>query len=85
MANHKTGPFLSTLGAFNRAHLCFTVGRAHYAFRSSQILNKILIIIAGLLVTLVAAVLIVPGFMNWNQYRGMIQTEAAAATGRPGW
>ncbi|MBT6290209.1 MAG: AsmA family protein [Rhodospirillaceae bacterium] len=45
-------------------------------------MNKILIIIAGLLVTLVAAVLIVPGFMNWNQYRGMIQTEAAAATGR---
>jgi len=45
-------------------------------------LNKVLIIVAGLLVTLVAAVLIVPGFMNWNQYRGMIQTEAAAATGR---
>lgn len=45
-------------------------------------MNKVLIIVAGLLVTLVAAVLIVPGFMNWNQYRGMIQAEAAAATGR---
>lgn len=45
-------------------------------------MNKVLIIVAGLLVTLAAAVLIVPGFMNWNQYRGMIQAEAAAATGR---
>lgn len=45
-------------------------------------MNKVLIIIAGLLVTLVALVLIVPGFMNWNQYRGMIQAEAAKATGR---
>ena len=45
-------------------------------------MQKFLIILAGLLVALVALVLIVPGFMNWNQYRALIQSEAAAATGR---
>lgn len=48
----------------------------------NQVLQKVLIILAGLLVALVASVLIVPGFMNWNQYRALIQSEAAAATGR---
>ena len=44
---------------------------------------KYLIILAGLFVALVAAVLIVPSFVNWNQYRSMIQNEAAAVAGRP--
>ncbi|MEE2761209.1 MAG: AsmA family protein, partial [Pseudomonadota bacterium] len=45
-------------------------------------LLKYLIILAGLFVALVAAVLIVPSFVNWNQYRSAIQNEAAAVAGR---
>lgn len=45
-------------------------------------MKKTLVILAGLLVALVAAALIVPGFLNWNQYRALIASEATAATGR---
>ncbi|MDP6427142.1 MAG: AsmA family protein [Rhodospirillales bacterium] len=45
-------------------------------------MKKTLAILAGLLVALVAAALIVPGFLNWNQYRALIASEATAATGR---
>ncbi|MFQ5765433.1 MAG: AsmA family protein, partial [Rhodospirillales bacterium] len=38
--------------------------------------------IGGLLVLLVAAVLIVPGLIDWNHYKGDIQAQAKNATGR---
>jgi uncharacterized protein involved in outer membrane biogenesis len=38
--------------------------------------------IGGLLVLLVAAVLIGPGLVDWNQYKGDIQNQARNATGR---
>lgn len=45
-------------------------------------MKKLLIGLLGLIVVLVAAVLIVPGFIDWNVYKKEIQAQAKAATGR---
>lgn len=45
-------------------------------------MKRVLWAIGGLLVLLVAAVLIGPGLVDWNQYKGDIQNQAQNATGR---
>ena len=45
-------------------------------------MRRVLWAIGGLLVLLVAAVLIGPGLVDWNQYKGDIQNQARNATGR---
>ena len=45
-------------------------------------MKRVLWAIGGLLVLLVAAVLIGPGLVDWNQYKGDIQNQARNATGR---
>lgn len=45
-------------------------------------MKKLLIGFLGLIVVLVAAVLIVPGFIDWNGYKKEIAAQAKAATGR---
>ena len=45
-------------------------------------MKRVLWAIGGLLVLLVAAVLIGPGLVDWNQYKGDIQKQALNATGR---
>ncbi|MEE8350880.1 MAG: AsmA family protein [Rhodospirillales bacterium] len=45
-------------------------------------MKKIILIVGGVLVLLVAVVLIGPGMIDWNQYKAEIQAQAMAATGR---
>ena len=45
-------------------------------------MKKILFGVAGLFILLVAAVVVVPGFIDWNDYKDMITAQAKAATGR---
>jgi uncharacterized protein involved in outer membrane biogenesis len=45
-------------------------------------LRKSLFILAGIVVLLIAAVLIGPSFVDWNQYKPQIAAEAEKATGR---
>ena len=45
-------------------------------------MKKVLFGAIGLIVLLVAAVLIGPGFIDWNQYKGKIAAQAKAITGR---
>ena len=45
-------------------------------------MKRVLWAIGGLVVLLVAAVLIGPGLVDWNQYKGDIQKQARNATGR---
>ncbi len=45
-------------------------------------LRKVLYVVIGLVVLLVAAVLIVPSFVDWNKYKPEIAAEAEKATGR---
>ncbi|HWA44429.1 MAG TPA: AsmA family protein [Hypericibacter adhaerens] len=44
--------------------------------------KKILIAVGALLVLAVAAVLVVPSFIDWNGYKAQIESEARKATGR---
>jgi uncharacterized protein involved in outer membrane biogenesis len=44
--------------------------------------KKILIAVGALLVLAVAAILVVPSFINWNGYKQQIESEARKATGR---
>ena len=44
--------------------------------------KKLLIGSAGLFVLVIAAVLIVPGMIDWNDYKDQITSQAKAATGR---
>jgi hypothetical protein len=50
--------------------------------RGANTLNKLLIGIVGLVVLVVAAILVVPGFINWNEYKTEIADQAKAFTGR---
>ena len=45
-------------------------------------MRKALLILGGALVLLIAAVLIVPSFWDWNRYRPIIAEKVEAATGR---
>ena len=45
-------------------------------------MKKALSVVAILLVLLVAGVLVVPGMIDWNHYKGDIQAQAKALTGR---
>ncbi len=45
-------------------------------------MKKVLFGILGLVVALVAAVLVVPSFIDWNDYKAEIASQAKAATGR---
>ncbi|TVR80557.1 MAG: AsmA family protein [Rhodospirillales bacterium] len=45
-------------------------------------MKKVLIVIGGLVLLVIAAALIAPSFVDWNQYRDRITTEAGKATGR---
>lgn len=45
-------------------------------------MKKALIGLVGLVVLLLAAVLIAPSFIDWNQYKGEIAAQVKAATGR---
>ncbi len=45
-------------------------------------MKKILGVVAGLLILLIAAVLIVPSFIDWNQYKTEIVSRAKESTGR---
>jgi uncharacterized protein involved in outer membrane biogenesis len=44
--------------------------------------KKVLILLGGVVVLLVAAVLIGPGFIDWNAYKGEITSAVETATGR---
>jgi uncharacterized protein involved in outer membrane biogenesis len=44
--------------------------------------KKLFVGFAGLVVVLVAAALIVPSFINWNEYKGEITAEVEKRTGR---
>lgn len=52
------------------------------ARRSEGFVKRLLFGLAALLVLLVAAVLIVPSFINWNTYKPEIVAQAREATGR---
>ena len=52
------------------------------AYRGDIIVKKVLLGLAGLLVLLVVAALVVPGFIDWNAYKAEIAAQAKAATGR---
>ncbi|TVR98758.1 MAG: AsmA family protein [Rhodospirillales bacterium] len=62
--------------------------RGHHAGRAARLriedkaLKKILIGIGGLVVLVIAAALIAPSFVDWNQYKDQITAEAGRATGR---
>lgn len=45
-------------------------------------MKKALIIAGGVVAVLIAAALIVPGFLNWNEYKLQIENAVEAATGR---
>ena len=45
-------------------------------------MKKLLIGLAGLLVVLVVAVLVVPGLIDWNGYKPQIRDQVREATGR---
>ncbi len=45
-------------------------------------MNRVLLIIGGLLVGLLAALFIVPVFVDWTRYRGMFEEEASRLVGR---
>ena len=45
-------------------------------------MKKALIITGAVVVALLTAVLVIPGFMDWNQYKDQIENAAEAATGR---
>lgn len=45
-------------------------------------MRKLFVGVAGLVVLLVAAALIVPSFINWNEYKGEITAEIEKQTGR---
>jgi uncharacterized protein involved in outer membrane biogenesis len=45
-------------------------------------LKKALIIAGGVFAALLIAALVIPGFLNWNQYKAQIENAAEAATGR---
>jgi len=45
-------------------------------------LRKLLLGLAVLVVLLIAAVLVLPGFLDWNQYKGQLTGAAREATGR---
>lgn len=45
-------------------------------------MKKVFILIGGVIVLLVAMVLIAPGFIDWNAYKGEITRAAETATGR---
>lgn len=45
-------------------------------------MNRILLIVGGLLVGLLAALFIVPVFVDWNRYRGSFEEEATRLLGR---
>jgi uncharacterized protein involved in outer membrane biogenesis len=44
--------------------------------------KKILFGVAGLFILLAAVALVVPGYIDWNDYKGVITAQAKAATGR---
>ena len=50
--------------------------------RGVAVLKKVLFSLIGFLALLVAAVLIGPGLIDWNQYKGEIAAQAKAITGR---
>ena len=45
-------------------------------------MKKILWAVGGVVVLMIATVLVVPSFINWNEYKGEITDRAKAATGR---
>lgn len=45
-------------------------------------MRKVLLILAGLLVVALAALLVLPGFWDWNRYRGEIAAKVESWTGR---
>ena len=45
-------------------------------------MRKVLLILAGLLVVALAALLVLPGFWDWNRYRGAIAAQVESWTGR---
>lgn len=45
-------------------------------------MRKVLIGAIAVVVLLLAAALLAPGFIDWNRYKDRIQAEAEAATGR---
>lgn len=45
-------------------------------------MKKVFSVVAVLLVLLIAGVLVVPGMIDWNHYKGDIQAQAKALTGR---
>ena len=49
---------------------------------SDDTLKKTFLIVGGVLVVLIAAVLIGPSLIDWNQYKEDFQAQAKAATGR---
>lgn len=46
-------------------------------------MKRALVLIIGLIVALVAVALILPGFLDWNQYKGDLTAQVEALTGRP--
>lgn len=45
-------------------------------------MKKILLFVLGVLALLAAAVVVLPGFVNWNDYKGDIQAQLKGLTGR---
>lgn len=45
-------------------------------------MNRVLLIVGGLLVGLLAALFVVPGFVDWTRYRGTFEDEATKLLGR---
>jgi len=45
-------------------------------------LRKLLIVLLGLIAIFVAAVLVMPSFIDWNEYKGTIASQATKMTGR---
>jgi len=45
-------------------------------------MKKVLIAVVVVLIAAVAGVLIVPGFIDWNNYKGQITARVKSATGR---
>ena len=46
-------------------------------------MRKLLAVVAGLIALIVIALLVIPGFLNVNQYHNRIQSELQGRLGRP--
>ena len=58
------------------------MSRQRAGFEQWRRMNRVLLIIGGLLVGLLAALFIVPVFVDWTRYRGMFEEEASRLVGR---